>query len=102
MLDAEITGDSHPKKVVLVSDDKGAENVKLAEDFEEFFGEDTEMALRATADLDADGKLRIEVPTEDIGNVIDYLEGDFYGTPAQEKLEAMRQEAFAEAEEALG
>lgn len=99
-LDVEITGDKHPKEVTLVSDDHDALNATLIEQFRESDFDD--LAQQAEDNPQGeDGKLRIKVDSGDIGSVIDFVEASHYGSPAQTKLEEMREDAYSQAEEAL-
>lgn len=97
MLDAEITGETHPKTVVLVSDDKEGENIALVEGFEDWEFDALAEKARVAGPYDH-GPLKIEVPKEDVGDVIDFLEDRFYGSPAHLKLEELRIDAVAQAQ----
>lgn len=101
MLKAVITGDEHPKKVVIVSDDKNGENVMLAEGDLAEFAPDLARKFQNTP-LDGEGLLKVKIPTEDIGDFIDFLEGsDFFNTEAYSQLSAMRSDAMDQAEAKL-
>lgn len=98
MLDVEITGDSHPKTVVVISDDANGENAALVDGLQEFW---PDLALMFENAPFENGQLRVKLEPEVIGDFMDFLDADFYDTPAREKLEAMRDEAHAEVEAKL-
>lgn len=99
-LTAIIEGEEHPKKVTLVSDDEDGLNMTLIDKLHE--SEFTGLAERFEgAVMDEDGNLKVEIPPEDVGEVIDFLEFEFDNEPATGDLIALRQDAMDQAEAKL-
>jgi hypothetical protein len=103
MLQAEITGERHPKNVVIVTNDSDGEIQRVADALREVEWEDlAERFDDLGGAADDDGLFRVSLEPDDIGEFIDFLEcGEFEGSEAHEQLEAMRSEAIAEAHKAL-
>jgi hypothetical protein len=101
-LTAIIEGESHPKKVTLVSDDSDGLNAMLIEQLREAGFEDLADAFES-ADM-VDGKISAVVATYEIGDVAMFLEEGGYqltGSPAQEALSKLVNDAEEQALNAL-
>lgn len=94
MLELRITGDEHPRKFTLVTDDDNAELARLQEIIHDEIDADPDDDLRswfdkATADDFAKG---VEIPTAIVGEIGEVLEGDWWEEAA--KIDKERQDAL--------